>query len=676
MYRSRGITVGAVLTLAALCSPLQHARASGVVFPGEQVWLEPLPEPFFWSWQKPLSDAADSEHFEYMVRIDVDNRRAQLDPSSPSYMDNSDGASVADYLSREVDKDIRNGTERVAILLQGYGYGGVVPSNFDNTPAILFHHDDGLTQHKDSVSLVCGDPVGYSWHGTPWTHHGVQEARAWTNDFVNAYGRNIPGLPQPMRFFLDAERPIEIGACDGPEVFYEVLGDPRSRTQVLPAFGKTFAELWADAGVPAPDPKHWSLIQQNVPWRIWYESVLRSIKNRAFFDSTYEMIQQRWPHIRCSNWFEQHADGVDNPDLPPFTERTVRSVGVGWGTTSRVKSQTFGSAQSPIAYFGLHPDHIPEHIPLTKELLIDKVVSIRRANIETAIRSTPDLDAQPIIPWVELNGRSFSYTLERNGVTGTFSYSTDADDTRHMLAMLRSLGIKEFLLWNGETDQTEQNWRDFALAVKDVWSTDVTDAALLDGSTERDTPIHEPLELAEWDRLHLTGDATRLAVTLSGVPADRRFRLRVEVAPDHVQDAVFSIAIRDHTAQNTWVPLSSGISIVGPRTIVDVELPYAGLADKFVSPDGQVQIMLASSSPRADATISYDLVQLIPISDNPCRADHTRDGQINVSDLLGYLMDWQAGSWQADFDLDGRIITNDVVNYLVAFSTSETACAD
>lgn len=583
--------------------------------------------PRVWTYDPPVGETATSGLLTPLVRVPA---WAYLSPTS-----------VADETCDFI-KARNLGEGEVGILLFAFGRGSI------------FGHPGDALQSPPA-------PAGLS--AAPWTLHGRQAARTWTQQFIARYQQRAAAeqLPSPTRWHMDCEYRLpalcyqpDIAACWGTQpvqYFAAVQQDPRWSSEPLlmnpggtPA-QRTLSQLYAAAGSPSFDPTQPRGAPANRVWSSWWDSVTREAMEGALKDGFYDLVQAAWPGSLTSEFASSmRLDGGIEPD------GTARQfVDFEWWDNGWMRSRWdgHGDLQAPTLYlFG-------ESFIEPSGDFWEQNLGLHRGNLDACLHSYGGAPPSSITPWVCLPDFALP---DGNGPFGSRAISRD--EFVSMVALLRSRGISEFMLFPGAG---EPLWNFVGLTIRSIWSTELQSAAVLHGSSMGDAA--ELARRAERQSLAIApakGHASvraRFSAPPRGAGApDGRFWLSFELsAPSGGTAEVFVL-----DASGAASPLASfelRPSLPGARWLGPFNA--AGL----VRPDGTLEVRLDATVDGSE--IHIDLMQaVVERGQSP---DIDGDGVVGASDLARILGAWDSERAGPDLDRDGVVGPNDLAILLNAW---------
>ncbi|MBX3372555.1 MAG: hypothetical protein KF817_01865 [Phycisphaeraceae bacterium] len=418
------------------------------------------PPPHFWSWQEPLGPAALRPDIVRMV-IERCGRGTPED--------------VADRMIAAI-RTRRLPQGRVGLLLQHFGMGHGDPAGDSGlqaaAPALFRHWCDGVAHRmpmlpQPSCERLAPHDAAAQWWMTLFSRHGIDECSAWMRRFIARY-RQVqaadPALPDPDRFHFDSERRVvpQFSPRGTVEAFAAMRDDPRWDTEPMPGFGdRTMADLFAASGPVPFDPGATWYHPRNQAWSAWYNGICITVADAAMNAAAYEPIRRAWPRARSGNYRAGLADGAGTP--PRL--RPPREPGRPW---MRSLERSFADLQSPELY------HAPRANISATESLDQATLRLARAELDTTMHSFGG-PRRTIVPWVEVAGCRRPHGGEPTTVS--------ADLLREVLALCRSRGIHEMILWsNGTTQESTRPWSDTVRAIDQVWAASLEMHRVLTGS--------------------------------------------------------------------------------------------------------------------------------------------------------------------------------------------------
>ncbi len=499
------------------------------------------------------------------------------------WVDPEDPEGIADFIVSVADTQVTNGhtdDDNVSILLQNFGVwmwaekpltGDWVPSNAMLT---FVEEADGV-----NVEWVDPDPQNkpQDWRLLrslqPWAVAGRANVKAWMQQFVDRYDLLIgwAGAPVPHRFHFDSEVYFGLfGDANATRVLEAIAKDPRWHTVRVPgskdymvpsATDKTMQEMWMEAcdrfqwGTASdPYPKLEDKIKRdentdsddNRKYFLWYGEICKRAVDGAMQECAYELIKDRWPSCKVSNYEHMNADGkpatfgwftgrenTGGPIVgaPPPQVPQRKSVN-GWVHFYKASTEHYWSDfverdpstnppqeirrsvwdvgpgrtkadfSSPVLYtphndqlIGRKNYYLPPTGPNGQNLnLRDAVMQNSRRNIE-AILNTPGQDPSKIVPWVGAIGTPF---FPWN------AHQWTPEEMRDMLAMLRSKKVYEIIMWwNDQSGYPIPNWGVLRENLEWIYKPQLNLIRVASGTWLNPPPAPVPLN-PPYDRLRYT----------------------------------------------------------------------------------------------------------------------------------------------------------------------------
>jgi len=439
-----------------------------------------LPDPVFWTTQKPLGKAGEHEHIIQMVKIWASQYKAPFALKEPEDAAQKACEQISDRLSRTDDPDPLE-EDQVCILIRRLGMGDgnwhsvkLHDLKTVHAPALFQHWCDALpadgnpecTDNGCWCGEACGQETPTAWN-TPWMAAGILETGAWMDRFIQRYRRYQEiscfeaRIPDPVRFHFDVEhRPCAMRDA-GPKVFNALKDDYRwVRKGLLPGTDKSLRALFEDQkfedGIPYPDDG-WEH-EEHQRWACWYESRIREFCDAAVNAACYAKVRQAWPRALCSNYDTSLRIRDGKGFYKPRNEYGGRDWVelVWWG---------MGDLQAPVCY----PFHKKHQHQEEGETIWEATFRTVRRNINVLIDSLgKGDDPDEIVPRLSNIGQPVC-------CGGNDYYSMEKQDMRQMLAMLRARRIKEFIVWNGHQGghQTVEDWEHLADVINQAWMYDI-----------------------------------------------------------------------------------------------------------------------------------------------------------------------------------------------------------
>lgn len=604
-----------LLASIACLGPMAAAGVAGVADEG-------LPR--IWTWSPPTGPAARHPSLRALVKFSINA--------------NSNPATIADLIC---DQIVARGlaTDEIAIMIHNYGRGTLVGNPLDAMQGT------GLAPELE--------------RGTPWTANGVAAMSAWTDAFIARYQARqaADGVPAPARFHMDSELRLpalcylpNIAPCWGTaplEVFDAMRADPRWNTEPLRMnpglvpMPRTMAELYEAAGSPPYDPSLTRDAAVNRAWSAWWDGVMRESVDGAFEAAFYSRVKAAWPGVLASEFAQSmRLDGGIEPDGSTRGYIDFEWWNEGWMPATHWCGRA--DLQAPAFYvFG-------ETFVDGSRPFMDEQMRLHRANLDACLHSFGGVAPAEITPWVTMPGVALPY-----GESPATSRSYANDEFLRIVALFRSRGIDEFMVWPGVGDAT---WTAATDAVDAVWSPRLAVAEAAVGSVDA--------EAAASLRL---GDRIACAV----VPAKTGFDLRMEFdaaddSPCRGEGSLFVALEASSAADAAWSveveTLDGGWRAVGAPVLVanTAGAHWFGPIDAVgvVDPaDPLARVGVRIVSPVA-ASASIDLVQLVHLPHG--RGDINRDGSVDSVDIALILATWATFDPNADLNRDGVVNSADL----------------
>jgi hypothetical protein len=534
------------------------------------------------------------------------------------------------------------GSGEVGILLYAFGRG-----------SIFGHPLDALDSPPAPSGLTAA----------PWTHNGRQAARAWTQQFIARYQQRAgaEGVPAPSRWHMDCEYRLpalcylpDVDACWGTQplqYFSALQQDPRWSTEPLlmnpggiPA-QRTLSQLYSAAGSPPYDPSLPRGATANRAWSIWWDAVTREAMEGALKDGFYDLVQATWPKSLTSEFASSmRLDGGTEPDGSRREFVDFEWWDNGW---MRSRWDGHGDLQAPTLY-------------LFGESFIDSSgdfwaqnLSLHRANLDACLHSYGGAAPASITPWLCLPDVPLP---DGNGPFGSRSISRD--EFVSMVALLRSRGISEFMLFPGAG---EPLWNFVAHVVRSTWSTELVSATVVAGSSDGNAP-----------ELLRTADRLPLVVAPAKQSAALQVRFSAEPRDTRTPDGRFWLALELSAASGGNATVSAldtaGVAVPLASFALSPSLPGAQWLGPFnaaglVRANGTLDIRLDATG--VGSELRVDLMQAV--AERGQSPDIDRDGCVGATDLARLLGAWESERASTDLDRDGVVGPADLAILLNAW---------
>jgi hypothetical protein len=568
-------------------------------------------------------------------------------PVLPLVMTSVSPQSSATALADEVCNQILAlglGEGEVAITILGWGRGSLV--------------------HNPADALVGSGLPDQLAHGVPWTANGVAQMSAWTDAFIARYKarQSMQGIASPSRFHMDSELRLptlcylpNIAACweTAPlEVFAAMQQDPRWNSEPVrmnpnntPTL-RTVAQAYALAGSPAFDPGQARHAPVNRAWSRWWDGFMREAVDGALDEAFYKRVQQAWPGALCSEFAQtMRLDGGIEPD---GTRREY--IDFEWWNHGWMRSNWCGRA--PLQATALYV--FGETFVDTARPFMDEQMRLHRANIDACLHSFGGTSPASITPWLTLPGIALPF-----GESPTTYFPLTTDEFMRMIALVKSRGIDECMLWPGIS---AAEWRAVGRAIDGVWRTNLVSASVSSGAT--DVPLAAAVTRADRNAATLTAADSGISAVflftsppLAGCLTDGQLALAFET--------------RALTGSSWIIEVSDNSN--GPWTVVSTHSQARGSADArwigpmpavgLISPDGSFAVRMRSTS--ATAAIAVDLVQAVRITAKG--SDLNGDGFTSSLDLTALLGAWGLPDPAADINGDGTVNSVDLTMLLTGW---------
>jgi hypothetical protein len=539
------------------------------------------------------------------------------------------------------------------ILARGLGEGEVAIT-------ILNYGRNTLVGHPLDAMQGTGLPSNLE-RGTPWTANGLAATSAWTDAFIARYQERqaADGVPAPARLHMDSELRLpnrcflpDVSICWGTaplEVFDAMRADPRWSTEPLrmnPGLvptPRTMAELYESAGSPAYDPALPRDAEANRAWSTWWDGVMRESVDGALDAALYSRAKAAWPGVRSSEFAQSmRLDGGIEPDGSTRGYTDFEWWNEGW--MPRTAWCGRADLQAPAFYvFG-------ETFVDPALSFMDGQMHLHRANLDACLHSFGGVAPSEVTPWVTLPEVDLPF-----GESPATSRSYTRDEFLRILALFRSRGLDEFMVWPSGNDSV---WSAATSAIDAAWSPRLVSAIAASGSVSP--------EAAELLRL---GERVPCAV----VPTKAGFDLRASfttTAESHCGDSgSLWIAVEGSSAADaiwtvellrtdgSWQEVDAAFIRPGDQAARWIgPLAATGLIDTSAGP-GEASVVIRIRS-ESNATASLDLLQLVHWPHS--RGDVNRDGSVDSVDIALVLANWSTSDPTTDLNGDGVVNSADL----------------
>jgi hypothetical protein len=557
------------------------------------------------------------------------------------------GAQAADEVCDTIlSRGLASG--EAAILLQDFPKGDGRPGNpYQNGPALVFHHEDGL----DNTAIT-------EWWRTPWTTHGIPETRAWMNEFIQRYRDRQAAdarIPDPARFHFDTELYPAV-CCESYwiNIFDQMRWqDPRYNNEPVAGFGtpgapKTVSQLYFEAGRPSYTPGQPIYASANQAWFKWYFSMGMRATEGAMDEAVYQPIREAWPGCLTSHYYQSmRTDGGGVP------ARAIPDNGPQGVTWAKFSWQGAADLQSPVLYA------VSDAHKVGRETTLEASMRVWKGQIQACIDSFGGGHGDEIVPWTTLPGQQF----------------TEAE-MFEVYAMLASKGIDEVIIWGPAATGSAANWTALARAARRVWAADLAEATVLIGTPSVSASlVPARVRWARNDTLAIsapawTNNVTDLRVAFATPFAGSR-KLRVDVeSRASIANSKAEVLIRDWSGPSgeSWVSL-------GQQSVATSGLTLTKFADddaaSHVSPDGRVELRVRHFPPAGSPVMTsvIDSIRVIEL-EGVCEGDASGDGAVDFADITAVLAAWGTQAAAADFDLSGTVDFADITSVLAGWGRS------
>lgn len=165
-------------------------------------------------------------------------------------------------------------------------------------------------------------------------------------------------------------------------------------------------------------------------------------------EAAYAPIRAAWPTCRSSNYGT--SDRYDGAGDPPRLRRDNRHDWL------RFAYSTKADLQAPVCYLA------SEAFALSDETIEEATLRRAQLKLDANVRSHggPHDD---VVPWIEAVGNVRVRGGERVAMAPGLA--------RDLLALARSRGVHEFILWSDDsTQRTPRGWNDFVAVIGAVWA--------------------------------------------------------------------------------------------------------------------------------------------------------------------------------------------------------------
>ena len=204
------------------------------------------------------------------------------------------------------------------------------------------------------------------------------------------------------------------------------------------------AALYAEAGNIPYDNNVFGYHPPNRECAIWLTGLLFQAIEGGMNDSAFERLRQAWVGVRCSNFgTSQQFDGLGSPRRTGHTEHEW----LAW------RNRCFGDMFAPVFY-----SPADSNANTVGAVIVDRI----NATVPSIIGSFGGRPASDVAPWIELTGNRFQKS------SGAMTPELSKGDSLQVLRHFRSMGVREFLIWNHQDYDTRENWSDFANVVSRI----------------------------------------------------------------------------------------------------------------------------------------------------------------------------------------------------------------
>jgi len=450
-------------------------------------WLSDQTSPKMWAWQVGNNGGVvfdrlnDGPYTTRWVHVKVDNPLYNTDGSvSTTEIENLANTIYTEW-------NLLGNPANYTLFIQNFGiHSGLFDNNSDKLSGSV------LDQNSSLYLWPVGDPVLN--HATPWMDNGVSISTAVLTALIDELNDGDSNdVPDPIRFFLDEEHGYaKLCNTDEPiAVYRSILNDTRSTSTILGNF-EQFTALPYTANTIYGDVSWVPTLVSNGSQLCWPRVGINRLNrlldvNRSSQDGIIASVVRTaisntatWNNTLFSNyttstWFTQQYPSVGGGGFSAVAYtgtigNEVQSNSTGWqlGVV-----QGSSDMQSPTLY-PPNANHEDDFALLnTGETQKETWLRIARANLDHAIFSIDTMTtsdgsqlANPVpthfAPWIPRVGTPT--VLSGGGfVNITEEYARD------LMAMVKSKGVNEALMWGDHSLETEAEWDANDNVTQQVW---------------------------------------------------------------------------------------------------------------------------------------------------------------------------------------------------------------
>lgn len=604
--------------------------------------------PRVWVWGTPTGIMSSDRDFVKMYHRDI-KQMVGGTWITPQAVADSICSEIVSRTASEGDQ-----TGRIAIILQNYG-------KEDGPTDLMRHPNDEMIGPMGGPLVFSPSPPAYP-AGTPsmpvptgsiWHAAGLAQSTAWMQAFVDRFATNqttTPAIPNPHRFHFDNED-LELSCC-GDEHVWRYF----AFRACIPG-GNTVngaPDIWNTGAIATPhDPSGWSTaaallaaayepdrtkpldsgqLNPDLSTNRDLAKILNGMSveqfDRLMEESAYNLIEQQWPTVRCSNYEHSvRADGIDGRDIPSWWKS-----GASWAFGPVMGS---ASMQAPV-FYAAHPDHDPTYVSPDPTGIYRATVNRSRKVLDAIVHSFGGGHSSDVAAWISLIGVGEDAD-DRLLNTEFNDFITDRESLYRILALARSRNIQEFILFTGDTTRTieastESNPTE--KIVDHVWGSQLSSFTLEPGkgSTSSTNPVadlaytlKDPVVITP-NGLGEVGFVVNIATNfrdqyIGTGPRPLLRKLRLTVASEQESTAFVSVEILNPST-NTWV-LAGTQAAAGER---DFEIAPAM---NYLSSTQSVTVRVRYTN--VIDPVQADMVQLIAVGSR-CPGDANDDGVVDFFD--------------------------------------------
>lgn len=627
--------------------------------------------PTIWTWSDPDPYITTNDtYIKPLIRVaahDISNNQMSMDT-----------------LIGRIETEITNlgvGSS-IAILLRNFGNAA-----FDSGAGqrLLFHFDDGLDVNYGTEPPT--PPMYADWWRTPWATNGVAETASWFETFIERYDN--AKLDPPLRFHFELEQSAWRCCCDSDALVIanlqtEMKADGRWSSEALPGFYNTSLDTLAELYANHPeeptingeeclnDPN--AELSENQNFTQWYFPITLQAVDGALNEAVYETIRARskeWPGCKSSNYITSaRTDGQSGRVIiNPTLEGSDDGVPPRWN-----RHAWKGAADlQAITLYPLHRSHTEGG-----ESYWDACMRVFRSDLDSCINSFGGEHADEMSPWISRNGATWGVLNCSPGCTScTYAsscstsampcpeYTVTIDDTRRLLALLRSKDVREILVFDENTcDPTPaEGWADFDDLVTQVWKYDLSTASIVDGCANTSSLVSK-LTHSDNSFIQFPGPTcgNYRYHTITG-----KFHPDASYAPDGMTINVETVGESGITGtiqlknvnNSNWITLGStfSVSTTAPGFVTRDFDPT-----NYIDGSGDIEFKIIHDyGTSADYSSTFNLVQLVArdeVTDQPFWAPFT--SRVQILNLVLSNLNTRGGRPAGDLTGDGVVDPLDV----------------